>query len=248
MGLGLVKKRTTKYTLGELQALFPHKKKTINQQTLDLINSAVEDPEFDGHSIKNTLLEYSDVMKRRSGSINDYICAIKFVAYVESGDNNVQAYRKAFAHRRLVQKAIGVGADTPEYMNLANSAKRYAKSPMVVDIMTIADVPMEILHQGDRYRAMGVLTDEMINASLAKDRIEAAKAVITATKGPEKTNLAMEIGLTPDAAKAVENTNKQLESIAQNQLKFLQSGARIEDVQQLHIHKNEDALEAEIDG
>jgi len=247
MGLGLVKKRTNKYTLGELQALFPHKKKTINQQTLDLINSAVEDPEFDGHSIKNTLLEYSDIMKRRSGSINDYICAIKFVAYVESGDNNVQAYRKAFAHRQLVQKAIGVGADTPEYMNLANSAKRYAKSPMVVDIMTIADVPMEILHQGDRYRAMGVLTDEMLNAALSKDRIEAAKAVITATKGPERTNLAMEVGLTQDAAKAVEDTNKKMSEIAQNQLKFIEAGYSVEDVQKLYL-KKEDAIEAEIDG
>jgi len=246
-GLGVVRKKQELLSIDDVVKMFPDKKKTINKQTVDLINSSVQDIEFDGYSFKNTLAEYSNIMKRRSGSLNEYICAVKFVAYVESGDNTVAAYRKAFAHRKLVQDAVGKSSETNEYIKLSRSATRYSKTPMVVDIMTIADVPLYILYKSTKMQAVGVLADEMVNAALPKDRIMAATAILKEIKEPEKVDMELKVGLNEDAAKQIDQTNKQLYDIAENQRMLLESGLSIEEIQTVHIKKEEEIIEGEID-
>lgn len=245
-GLRVVTQEHEPMTKERLVRLFPERKSTINQQTVDLINDAALDPSFDGYSFENTLVEFKKVLGRRSGSLKDYICAVKFVAYMESGLSDIDAYRMAFSHRELVRKAIGTSSDSSEYINLSTSVYRFKKTPMVQDIMTLADVPMYLLHQTTRYQAVGVLKDEMLNSALAKDRISAATAILKEIKEPEKIEMGLEIGLNEDSRKQIESTNNQLASIAENQRKLLLAGHSIEEIQQMHI-KKVDAIDVELD-
>jgi len=246
-GLRVVKQESEMMTVEKLIKLFPEKKRTINEQTVEIINSSMSDPTFDGYSFENTLVEYRKVMDRRSGSIKDYICAVKFVAYLEGGHSDLDAYRMAFAHRELVRSSLGKPASSPEYLNVSTSAHRFKKTPMVLDIMTMADVPMYLLHQGTRHAAVGVLADMMMNAGQDKDRISAATAILKEIKEPEKIKMEMEIGLNEDAHAQIKKTNDQLVNIAENQQKLFAQGIPINQLQQIHTKKNEDAIEVEID-
>lgn len=246
-GLNIYHQEVEEMTKEKLISLFPNKKRTITDETLELINSAIAQPTFDGYGFENTLVEYSKVMDRRSGSLHDYIRAVKFVAYLESGMTDIDAYRMAFADRELVRKSIGKAADTSEYVNVVTSAHRFKKTPMVVDIMTMADVAASILYKGTFHLAVGVLQDEMINASFSKDRIAAASVIIKEFKPVDTIQQEINFGLTDDAQKHVERTNNQMATIAENQLKLLEQGYNIADIQKLHIKKHEDIIDGEID-
>ncbi len=247
-GLKVYQQPTDLMTKDKLIKLFPNKKRTITDKTVELINVATGDPQFDGYSFENTLVEYRKVMDRRSGSLADYICAIKFCAYVESGMNDTEAYFMAFSHRDLIRNAIGKPTDSNEYVMVVSSAHRYKKTPMVQDIMTMADVPMYLLKQSTRYAAVGVLEDEMMNAAFSKDRIAAATAILKEIKEPDNKRIELEIGLSSDAHKQIEKTNTQMAEIASNQLKLLQQGYSIDDVQKLNIkQETQEVIEADID-
>lgn len=240
-------RNTEVMTVEKLVSTFPHKKSTINQQTVDLINTAVDDVTFDGYSFENSLIEYRKVMDRRSGSISDYINAVKFVAYLESGYTDIDAYRSAFAHRDLVKKSMGKKSTEPEYTNVLTSANRFKRSPMVVDIMTLSDVPMSIIHQGYRNEAVGVLRDEMFNARLPKDRIDAADKLLKNTPQAERTMSQIDIGFSEDAQSQIDKTNVQLHDIAMNQKKLFEQGLSIGEIQKIHMKKEEKAIDVEVD-
>jgi hypothetical protein len=247
-GLNIYNQEVEPMTVDKLISLFPQKKRTINQKTVDLINQSLDDPRFDGYSFENTLVEFRKVMDRRSGSLIDYIRAIKFVAYLDSGMSDAQAYRMAFADRELVRKAIGKSATSNEAMAVTSSAHRYKKTPMVQDILTLGDVPMGLLHQTTLYQAVGVLADEMINAGTSKDRIAAAAVLVKELKTNETNKFTLEVGLSQDAQSQIETTNKTMYEIAQMQKKMYEGGLSIQDVQQIHtLKKDKQVIDAEIE-
>jgi hypothetical protein len=81
-----------------------------------------------------------------------------------------------------------------KYTELTSAASRYRRSKIVVDILTLAAVPFELMFTGMRYKAVGLLFNEMKTADYAKDRINAAKELLAATKGPDNLNMNLAIG------------------------------------------------------
>ena len=62
---------------------FPAKKNTITEETVKLINDAMNDPQFSGEEFINTMLDYQNVLATSSASFKEYVNAIKFCAYLE---------------------------------------------------------------------------------------------------------------------------------------------------------------------
>ena len=87
--LGIVKKQVPEITLEELKERFPAKKNTITEETVKLINDAMNDPQFSGEEFINTMLDYQNVLATSSASFKEYVNAIKFCAYLESTDFNI---------------------------------------------------------------------------------------------------------------------------------------------------------------
>jgi hypothetical protein len=212
-------------SIEEIKAAVPSKKNAITSEIVELINRSQEEPEFQGESLLSTMTTYESVMAGRSGvGIKDYINAVRFCAYLMTVDDNyTEAYCKTFRERDFVKERLGSSTDTVEYRELTKAASRYRASKLVVDILTISQVPLDLMFTGARYRAVGVLATLMETAKYDKDRISAAKELLAATKGPEK--LQVQLGVGAGESSAIDRLNDQLAMIAARQMGMLESGA-----------------------
>ena len=153
--LGIVKKQVPAITLEELKERFPAKKNTITEETVKLINDAMNDPQFSGEEFINTMLDYQNVLATSSASFKEYVNAIKFCAYLESTDFNItEAYKLARASDEFVKERMFAPTDSNEYRELTSRASTHHKSPLVRKILTQSDMPLHLMFQGARYRAV----------------------------------------------------------------------------------------------
>jgi len=195
-GLRVVSRGKTEVTEEFLKDKFPHKAKTIDATTVELINRANSDPEFNGDEFVSQMVTYRDVMTKNSASMQEYINALKFCAYLEAtGDNYTQAYIKARSHENFVIERMELPTDSVGYKELTYAASRYRKLPMVRDILIMADVPLYLMFQSRRYEAVNVLATEMQTAMYSKDRIAAADKLLMHVKPPENVKIEMDIGV-----------------------------------------------------
>ena len=245
VGLGMVRKEKVEdVTVEKLRRLFPSKKGTITQETVDIINYTQNSPEFDGHKLVNNLVSLQSVMMKNSSSMQEYIEAIKFCAFLEVDDNFTEAYKKTFSHREFVQNRLESATNTSEYKELSSAASRYRKSPIIIDILTQANVPLYLMFQGTTFEAVNVLSEEMYSAPHAKDRIAAAKAILEHVKPPENVKIELDIGVKENSA--VQNLNDQLAKFADSTVTHLEMGNTT--VAELGAMKpSEEVIEAEVE-
>ena len=78
------------------------------------------------------------------------------------------------------------------------------------------------MFSGYRYKAIGVLANEMETAQYSRDRIAAAKELLAAVKGPENVKIELDIGVKESSA--VASLNAQLAEFAANSMKHLEAG------------------------
>ena len=248
VGLRMIQNRK-EVTIDDLKRLFPKKKNAITDKAVELINATINDPEFNGQDLVNTMSTYENVMHKNSADMEEYINAIRFCAYLESnGDKLVDAYKRTFIHREFVSSRMDAPYDSLEYKALTVAASRYRKNQLVVDILTMADVPLYLLFQGQRYTAVKVLADEMINAPLAKDRIAAADKLLLHVKPPETSKMELNIGIGQSAVDIQSSLNEQLTKLAMQQQALLAQGHDIREVQKLGINlKEQEIIEVEVD-
>ena len=234
--LGIVKKQVPEITLEELKERFPAKKNTINEETVKLINDAMNDPQFSGEEFINTMMDYQNVLATSSASFKEYVNAIKFCAYLESTEFHItEAYKLARANDEFVRERMFAPTDSNEYKELTSTASRYHKTPLVRNILTQSDMPLHLMFQGARYRAVAVLAREMTDAEYSKDRIAAADKLLTHVKPPENQKIELDIGMTSEAKSVTASLMDQLAVMAVQQRKLLEAGADIRSVQKLGI-------------
>lgn len=222
-GLGIVKKPVEELTVKKLKELFPAKKATITDETVEIINQVQQNPEFDGHKMINNMVSLQSVMTKNSSSMTEFIEAVTFCAFLEADDKYIDAYKKTFAHRDFVSSRLNAPTISKEYKELSSAASRYRKSPIIIDILTQANVPLYLMFQGTTFEAVGVLSKEMTQAPHAKDRIAAAKAILEHVKPPENVKVELDIGVVQNDA--VQDLNDQLAKFASSTAIHLKAGS-----------------------
>jgi hypothetical protein len=223
-------------TLEELQQAIPSKKQTITQEIVDIINNSTNEPEFQGETLLQSMITYENVMQRNSVSIKEYIRALKFCAYLISLDDNfTEAYKKTFSDRDFVKDRLNVPTGSVEYRELTSAASRYRRSKLVVDILTMSQVPLDLMFTGARYKAVGVLAELMVNARYDRDKINAAKELLAATKGPDNVKMELEVGPNSAAIDMQKQLFDQLSELSAQQHKRLMTGEDIDSVQKLGL-------------
>ena len=209
-------------TLFDLQCAMPAKKNLVTQEIVDIINKVQEEPEFQGESLVQTMVTYQSVLQKAKVGIKEYISAIRFCAYLISMDDNyTEAYKRTFYDRKFVKDRITLDTSDPRYGELTSAASRYRRSKLVVDILTLSQVPMELMFSGLRYKAVGVLASVMINGKYDRDRIAAAKELLLATKSD---NIKVDLDIKVSENSAVTDLRTQLAQMAATQTAYLQSG------------------------
>lgn len=222
-GLGIVNQPKTEFTVEDIQQRLPAKKNTITQEVVDLINDASSDPMFNGDEFVRSMVDYQSAMIQNSASVKEYVNALKFCAYLEAeGDNLTEAYKKARANDEFVMTRLEAQPGTQDYAALNAAASRYRKNPLVKQILTQSDMPLYLMFQASRYKAVATLAEEMANAPYSKDRINAADKLLTHVKPPENIQIELDVGVKEN--NAIQDLNAQLAEIAAKQKVHLQSG------------------------
>ena len=213
-------------TLEEVKSALPNRRNAITQEIVDIFNQSITEPEFQGADLLQTAVTYESVLKGVSGvGMKDYINALRFCAYLVTVDDNyTEAYKKTFFNRDFVKERMNAPTTSVEYRELTTAASRYRRSKLVVDILTVSQVPLDLLFTGARHKALGVLADRMVYAKLDRDKIAAAKELLAATNGPEKNKLTLEVGV--QESSSVQNLMDQLSALANTQKAMLESGAK----------------------
>jgi len=211
-------------TLEEVKKLLPSKRNFVTQEAVDILNASVSDPEFQGESLLQTASIYESVLKGSRTSIPEYLNAIRFCSYMATNDSNyTEAYKKVFIDRTFVKERILLPTDSPKYTELTSAASRYRRTKLVVDILTVSQVPLDMIFSGYRYKAIGVLAGIMEDSRYDRDRINAAKELLIATKGADNVKIELDVGVKDNSA--VQQLNEQLSSIASRQYELISSGA-----------------------
>jgi len=211
---------TETLTVEDVQKALPSRKGAVTQEVVDVINRAHDEPEFQGETLLQTAVTYEAVMQRNKASIKDYLKAIRFCSYLISMDDNyTEAYKRVFMERAFVKERLHLSTGDSKYNELTSAASRYRRSKLVVDILTMSQVPLDLIFAGARYKAIGVLADTMVTARLDRDKINAAKELLAATKGPENMKIELDVGVKENSA--VTQLNEQLAAFADKSLMHL---------------------------
>lgn len=232
-------------TLDDVKRALPHKKNAVTQEAVDIINASTNDPEFQGESLLQTAGIYEAVLKGARASVPEYLNAIRFCAYMSTNNSNyTEAYKKVFAERDFVKERVNLPTDDPKYTELTSAASRYRRTKLVTDILTASQVPLDLIFTGHRYKAIGVLADVMENGRFDRDRVNAAKELLAATKGPENLKIELDVGVKEDSA--VQQLNDQLAQMAARQKAMLEAGAsNLTEFGSMKV-KDLDAVDAEV--
>ena len=211
-----------------------NRKIEITDEALEIINTAITEPEFDGFRFVDTLVTYQSALSNTKAKLTDYINAVKFCSFLEVTEGNtVQAYIKTFKDRDFVKDRADLATVEKGYRELCSAATRYRKSPLVVNILTQAEIPLYILFQGYRYKAISVLDNEMNTAKLSKDRIAAADKLLLHTKPPE--NLSTQVDININDVNIVDKYEEAMRKMAQEQTKLIGSGGNIHNIVNVKI-------------
>lgn len=232
-------------SLDDVKKALPTKKNVVTKEAVDIINQSMNDPEFQGESLIQTAAIYEGVLKGSRATVPEYLNAIRFCAYMSTNDSNyTEAYKKVFADREFVKERVGLPSTHPKYSELTSAASRYRKTKLVVEILTVSQVPLDLIFTGARYKAIAVLTDKMQNSKLDRDAITAAKELLAATKGAEDVKISLDVGIKEDSA--VQKMNDQLAMLASRQKGFLESGSHtLEEFGSMKV-KDKETIEGEL--
>lgn len=232
-------------TIADVKQAMPKKKNFITQEAVDIINASTNDPEFQGETLLQTASTYESVLKGARASVPEYLNAVRFCAYMMTNKSNyTEAYKKVFADREFVQLRLGLETTDPKYTELTSAASRYRRTKLVVDVLTASQVPLDLIFTGYRYKAIGVLADIMESGRYDRDKINAAKELLAATKGAENVKIELDVGVSESSA--VQQLNDQLAEIAGRSLKHLEAGSTsLKELGALKV-LDDDAIEGEV--
>jgi len=232
-------------TIEDVKQAMPRKKSFVTQEAVDIINASTTEPEFQGESLLQTASTYEAVLKGARASVPEYLNAIRFCSYMTANDSNyTEAYKKVFAERDFVRDRRNLATDDPKYTELTSAASRYRRTKLVVDILTASQVPLDMIFTGQRYKAIGILATVMETARYDRDKINAAKELLAATKGADNLKIELDVGVKEDSA--VQQLNDQLAQMAARQKAMLESGASNLTEFGSMIVKDSDAVEGEL--
>lgn len=243
---GVVKKTKTPITEESLQKMFPQRKGTVTPELAKYVDDTNSSEDFNGDEFLETLVSYRDVMLKGAFSIKEYVTAVKFCSYlIAEGDNTIEAYKRARADDQFVKERIGDKSGSAGYNALTSAASRYRQSKLVRELLTVSQMPLYLMFQGERYRAVEVLSNEMQSAAYSKDRISAADKLLTHVKPPENFQVELEVGPNQDAKDMHTRISEQLAASVALQKSMLAAGVPLDEAQRLGLR--EDVIDAEIE-
>jgi hypothetical protein len=205
-------------TFEEFRDAMPaHVRKNVNPELVDVINTAIADPEQLA-VFRENVIGLTHVMKEGKFKITDYLSAVKFVSHRLLGDNQTTAWAKAFPQRYndMIQRNV-------DRSDIGAICSRYASSKLVVTLMGQTMMPTHILNAPLYQKAINVQADLMLNAKSEKVRSDAAANLLMTLKPPEVQKVELNIGIKEDST--IQELRETTMALARQQRQMIESGA-----------------------
>jgi hypothetical protein len=197
-------------------ALPTHIRKNLQPELIDVINTAIADPEQLA-VFRENVIGLTSALKDGKFKIADYLSAVKFVSHRLLGDNQTTAWAKTFPQRYndLIQRGI----DRSEIGALTS---RYGSSKLVILLMGQTMMPTHILNAPLYQKAINVQADLMMNAKSEKVRCDAAANLLMTLKPPEVQKVELNIGVKEDST--IQELRETTMALARQQRQMIESG------------------------
>jgi hypothetical protein len=184
-----------KITIDELKMALPERmKKSINPALAAHITATLSDPDM-YEAYRENLISYASVMADGRFKMENYISAIKYCSHKLMDKTNIDAFSATFPKK--IQDWVTRGVASKD---IASYVSAYAKSKLVIGILTQSMIPCSILNQDLYQKALNVQDVLMRTAISEKVRSDAANSLLTHLRPPEVQKLELDIGLKPDSS------------------------------------------------
>jgi len=182
----------------------------------EIINIANED-DFEADEFINQLVSFSNILLDGKYKLRDYVKALQFCTYRNLGLSIQNAYEKTFPEK-VKRRILENKADS----TFQSASSMYSKGILVQKILTQSSVPIRLFFNKERFEALRVLADLMINAKSKRTRMDSADKLLNHLKDPEEYKIELDVGI--KQSQYVEELEHTITSLAQKQLDLIASG------------------------
>ncbi len=215
-------------TIEDLKKAVPkHARSYITERFVDELNHIGTEygQEYAEH-YKQNYISMSSVLQGGSYTSEDYISAVKFVAFQLLGHNGIDSYMMTFPDRyeRLMDKwtAEGLNEERIRGQKISPFVTAYKQNDIVIKIMEQSLIPSHIMNAPNFQEALNIQMDIARNGSNEVARTSAANSVLAHTKQPEVSKVQMDVAITgSDDLAALRNT---MADLASNEIKAIERG------------------------
>lgn len=188
----------------------------ITPEFVDKLNDWNSDPKL-LDSFKENLLSYTGVLKDGKFKLEDYVFAVKYVSYKLLGFSDIDAYAITFPDRydRLIDEGLSRSA-------ISAYTSAYKKNKLVNAIIEQTLVPSHVLNAPLYQDALNELAYIMCHSKSDMARVNAATAILTHTKQPEKTKIELDISVSNKDA--IAELHRATEELALAQMESIKLG------------------------
>lgn len=197
-------------------------RKSVNPQLMNLVNTAITDPEV-AEQFRENIIGYSSVLKEGKFQMEKYLNAVHYCSYKFGGATNIEAYTKAFPAKYQGFLAKGVASK-----DIASYVTAYNKSKLVMLIMGQAMTPTHILNADIFQQAINEQAKLMMTASSEKVRSDAANSLLTHLKAPEVKKMELEVTHKEDSI--IANLREAAAKLVDTQKDLLSKGVSVQDM------------------
>lgn len=205
-------------TLEQLKMAMPDQlRRGISQATVDRIHTLINNPDM-YEEYRDNLLSYASVMKDGRFKMEDYVNAVKYVSHKLRGDSNIDAYVKTFPAKYQSYMVRGMSSK-----DISAYVAAYNKNKLVNLIYEQTAIPVWVLNQDLKQKAINQLATLMMTAKSEKVQADSANALLTHLKTPETTKVQLDIGVQQDDS--INSLRTAVQELAAQQRDAIRAGA-----------------------
>lgn len=221
-------------TVEKLKYFLPKDSKVnVTQSTVDMVNKLINESGVQRALMEERLMTYTHLLGPGVG-MKQLIKAIQFVTLSTTpGMTQTKAYLVTFPAK--ANELIEAGRDPSSF------ASQYAKTKIVQDIMQNTQIGMHITYAPLQHQLVEKLL-QLSNGKAANGdsasptvQLNATLGLLDVIKMPEENTINLKTGMDDASLAASQNLADQIEKMAAIQLKRLQGGESLTDIQKVGV-------------
>ena len=189
---------------------------------LNKINDSVSDP-LVAQTVRDNFISYTHILRDGKFKIDDYLSAVTYVSYKLMGLSNQDSYFKTFPdrHAALLAKSTSDSA-------IAAYVSMYNKGKLVNLILEQSLIPVHILNQDVKQKAINKLAHLMESGDSERIQMESADKLLTHLATPKDNNYQISIETTDNSG--MTELKDALQRLATQQIQSITSGTTVKEI------------------